>query len=160
MVIFLGNKNSGDQNFLNPFIYHRDTSYYMVLKKIGVTPFAHFALILTNTPVKNGKFAKRCTSSRKPLYIVISLWKIIFLIYLSIFYYSKMRYATVFYTFLCNLYQSISLLEMLLWFLILHLMNWRHSVLLLWPADMQYLEIANCNWYLTLYFFKNCNKIS
>ena len=51
MVIFLGNTNSGDQNFLNPFIYHRDTSYYMVLKKIGVTPSGKFASILTNTPV-------------------------------------------------------------------------------------------------------------
>ena len=52
MVIFLGNTNSGDQNFLNPFIYHRDTSHYMVLKKIGVTSSGPFAPILTNTPVK------------------------------------------------------------------------------------------------------------
>ena len=51
MVIFLGNTYSGDQNILKAFIYHRDTSYYMVLKKIGVTPFAHFASILTNAPV-------------------------------------------------------------------------------------------------------------
>ena len=53
MVIFLGNTNSGDQNFLNPFIYHRDTSHYMVLKKIGVTSSGPFALILTNTLVNN-----------------------------------------------------------------------------------------------------------
>ena len=53
MVIFLGNTNSGDQNFLNPFIYHRDTSHYMVLKKISVIPFAPFARILTNTPVNS-----------------------------------------------------------------------------------------------------------
>ena len=52
MVIFLGNTNSGDQNFLNPFIFHRDTSHYMVLKKIGVTSSGPFASILTNTPVK------------------------------------------------------------------------------------------------------------
>ena len=41
----------GTQNFLNPFIYHRDTSHYMVLKKIGVIPSGKFAPILTNTPV-------------------------------------------------------------------------------------------------------------
>ena len=51
MVIFLGNKNSGDQNFLNPFIYHRDTSYYMVLKLIGVNPSGPFAPILSDMPV-------------------------------------------------------------------------------------------------------------
>ena len=49
---FLGNTNSGDQNFLNPFIYHRDTSHYMVLKKICVTPSGPFAPTLTNVPVK------------------------------------------------------------------------------------------------------------
>ena len=52
MVIFLGNTNSGDQNFLNPFIYHRDTSHYMVLKKICVNPSGPFAPILNNVPVK------------------------------------------------------------------------------------------------------------
>ena len=31
----------------------------MVLKKIGVTPFAHFASILTNAPVKFFQFFKR-----------------------------------------------------------------------------------------------------
>ena len=49
---FFGNTNSGDQNFLNPFIIHIDTSHYLVLKKIGVTSSAPFALILTNAPVK------------------------------------------------------------------------------------------------------------
>ena len=49
---FLGNTNSGDQNFLNPFVYHRDTSHYMVLKKIGVIPSGKFAPILTNASVK------------------------------------------------------------------------------------------------------------
>ena len=51
---FLGNTNSGDQNFLNPFIfiYHRDSSHYKVLKKISVTPSAPFAPILTNALVK------------------------------------------------------------------------------------------------------------
>ena len=50
---FLGNTNSGDQIFLYPFIYHRDTSHYMVLKKIGVVPSGPFAPILTNVPVKD-----------------------------------------------------------------------------------------------------------
>ena len=49
---FLGNTNSGDQNFLNPFIYHKDTSHYMVLKKIGVAPYTPFALSFINAPVK------------------------------------------------------------------------------------------------------------
>ena len=52
IVNFLGKTNSGDQIFLNPFIYHWDTLHYMVLKKIGVTPSAPFAPNLTNTPVK------------------------------------------------------------------------------------------------------------
>ena len=37
---------------LNPTIYHTDTSHYMVLKKIGVTPSALFAPVLTNAPVR------------------------------------------------------------------------------------------------------------
>ena len=54
----MGNINSGDQNFLNPFIHHRDTSHYMVLKKIDVTPSAPFAPILTTRIIflkKRGK---------------------------------------------------------------------------------------------------------
>ena len=51
---FLGEHKLWGQFFLNPFIYHRDTSHYMVLKKISVIPSGKFALILilTNTPVK------------------------------------------------------------------------------------------------------------
>ena len=52
---FLGNTNSGDQNILKALIYHRETSYYMVLKLISVNPFAPFAPfapILSNMPVK------------------------------------------------------------------------------------------------------------
>ena len=52
MVIFLGNTNSGDQNFLNPLIYHRDTSLYMDLKLFGATPSGRFASILSNLLVK------------------------------------------------------------------------------------------------------------
>ena len=52
MAIFLGNTNSGDQNFLNPFIYHWDTSHHMVLKLFGDTPYGKFASILSNVPVK------------------------------------------------------------------------------------------------------------
>ena len=51
MVIFLGNTNSGDQNFLNPLIYHRDTSHYMVLKLFGDIPSGKFASFLSNVPV-------------------------------------------------------------------------------------------------------------
>ena len=56
MVIFLGNTNSGDQNILKAFIYHRDTSYYMVLKLIGVNPSGPFAPVLSNTPVNIDTF--------------------------------------------------------------------------------------------------------
>ena len=52
MAIFLGKTNSGDQNFLNPLIYHRDTSLYMDLKLFGATPSGRFASILSNLPVK------------------------------------------------------------------------------------------------------------
>ena len=51
MAIFLGKANSGDQNFLNPLIYHRDTSLYMDLKLFGATPSGRFASILSNLPV-------------------------------------------------------------------------------------------------------------
>ena len=54
MAIFLGKTNSGDQNFLNPLIYHRDTSLYMDLKLFGATPSGRFASILSNLPV-NGE---------------------------------------------------------------------------------------------------------
>ena len=53
MAIFLGNTNSGDQNFLNPLIYHRDTSLYMDLKLFGATPSGRFTSILSNLPVKS-----------------------------------------------------------------------------------------------------------
>ena len=53
MAIFLGKTNSGDQNFLNPLIYHRDTSLYMDLKLFGATPSGRFASILSNLPVKS-----------------------------------------------------------------------------------------------------------
>ena len=56
MAIFLGNTNSGDQNFLNPLIYHRDTSLYMDLKLFGATPSGRFASILSNLPVKYDYF--------------------------------------------------------------------------------------------------------
>ena len=55
MAIFLGKTNSGDQNFLNPLIYHRDTSLYMDLKLFGATPSGRFASILSNLPVKHYK---------------------------------------------------------------------------------------------------------
>ena len=48
---FLGNTNSGDQNFLNPLICHRNTSDYMGLKLFDATPSGRFATILNNVPV-------------------------------------------------------------------------------------------------------------
>ena len=51
MAIFLGNANSGDQNFLHMLIYHGDTSYYTFFEKIGANPSGKFAPILTDTPV-------------------------------------------------------------------------------------------------------------
>ena len=56
MDIFLENTNFGNQNFLNPFIYHRDTSHHMVLKLFGDTPSGKFASILSNVPVKKTTF--------------------------------------------------------------------------------------------------------
>ena len=55
MAIFLGKTNSGDQNFLNPLIYHRDTSLYMDLKLFGATPSGRFASILTVDPGEDAK---------------------------------------------------------------------------------------------------------
>ena len=66
MAIFLGKTNSGDQNFLNPLIYHRDTSLYMDLKLFGATPSGRFASILSNLPVKSfdQKLFCKCANSQ------------------------------------------------------------------------------------------------
>ena len=68
MAIFLGNTNSGDQNFLHMLIYHGDTLYYNFLKK-SVLPHLESLnrSILTNTPVKycfKREFLRRLLSMR------------------------------------------------------------------------------------------------
>ena len=54
--LFWGTQSLGIKINMNPFIFHRDTSHYIGLKKSVLPPSGHFAPILTtNTAVKSNE---------------------------------------------------------------------------------------------------------